>query len=128
MRGLILALAALAGCSGSGGEVVVVAFGLDNRLEVTTLTFPTGLPQPGPLTAVRAFPNLGFNRPVFLTAPSDGTNRIFVVEQDGRIYVFANDRNVASRTRQNFVFARDSRRRRPRDGGCAILRSPAARR
>ncbi len=100
MRGplIVLALAALAGCSGGGGEVVVVAFGLDNRVEVTTLTFPTGLPQPGALTAVRAFPNLGFNRPVFLTAPSDGTNRIFVVEQDGRIYVFPNDRNVVGRT------------------------------
>lgn len=98
MRGLLIALLALAGCGGGGDSVVVVTFGLDNRVEVTTLTFPTGLPQPGPLTATRAFPNLGFNRPVVLTAPADGTNRIFIAEQNGRIYVFDNDPGVAARS------------------------------
>lgn len=38
-----------------------------------------------------AFPNLGFAKPLDLQSPSDGTNRIFVVEQNGRIYVFEND-------------------------------------
>ena len=38
-----------------------------------------------------AFPNLAFERPVFLTHAGDGSNRLFVVEQAGRIYVFPND-------------------------------------
>jgi ubiquinone/menaquinone biosynthesis methyltransferase len=39
---------------------------------------------------VEAFPHLEFNRPVDLEAPHDGSNRIFVVEQDGMIHVFKN--------------------------------------
>jgi uncharacterized repeat protein (TIGR03806 family) len=38
-----------------------------------------------------AFPKLQFARPVDLTHARDGSNRLFVVEQDGRICVFAND-------------------------------------
>ena len=38
-----------------------------------------------------AFPNLNFNAPVELQPPSDGTDRIFVVEQAGIIKVFEND-------------------------------------
>ena len=40
---------------------------------------------------VEAFPALQFRRPVDLQAPRDGTNRLFVVEQDGMIHVFKND-------------------------------------
>ncbi len=39
---------------------------------------------------VEAFPHLEFKRPVDLEAPHDGSNRIFVVEQDGMIHVFKN--------------------------------------
>jgi len=46
---------------------------------------PTG--EPG---LSMAFPNLTFARPVDLQAPADGTNRIFVVEQAGRIRGFLN--------------------------------------
>lgn len=38
---------------------------------------------------VEAFPNLSFSRPVDFQSPNDGTSRIFVVEQEGRIKVFA---------------------------------------
>lgn len=38
-----------------------------------------------------AFPNLDFSSAVFLTHSGDGTNRIFVVEQSGRIKVFPNN-------------------------------------
>jgi len=41
-----------------------------------------------------AFPNLTFNTPVGIYDPGDGTNRLFVVEQDGRIKVFENDANT----------------------------------
>ena len=51
---------------------------------------------PTDLNAVNAFPNLSFDRPVFLTAPDDDSNRVFVVEQDGVIRVFDNDPSVAT--------------------------------
>ncbi|HMN17434.1 MAG: T9SS type A sorting domain-containing protein [Ignavibacteriota bacterium] len=43
-----------------------------------------------------AFPNLSFSDPLDLQNAGDGTNRIFVVEQDGRIRVFPNDENAQS--------------------------------
>jgi glucose/arabinose dehydrogenase len=39
---------------------------------------------------VEAFPNLTFRRPTDLQSPRDGTNRLFVLEQNGVIRVFAN--------------------------------------
>ena len=39
-----------------------------------------------------AFPALSFNRPVDLQSPNDGTNRVFVIEQSGRVFVFADFR------------------------------------
>lgn len=47
-----------------------------------------GSPDPLPLEAVRAFPDLSFRRPVELTSPHDGSRRNFVLEQAGRILVF----------------------------------------
>ena len=41
-------------------------------------------------TLQNAFPNLTFNNPVDLQNAGDGTDRIFVVEQGGIIYVFEN--------------------------------------
>ncbi|WP_034256800.1 PQQ-dependent sugar dehydrogenase [Adhaeribacter aquaticus] len=43
-----------------------------------------------------AFPNLKFERPVELQSPTDGTNRIFVLEQKGRVRVFDNKSDVPS--------------------------------
>ena len=60
------------------------------------MNFPTSLPQPSTLQIVRAFPNLTFSSPLFLTAPPDGTDRIFVVEQGGRVRVFPNDPGAAA--------------------------------
>ena len=42
-----------------------------------------------------AFPNLSFEDPVGIHAPNDGTNRLFVIEQEGRIKVFNNDTNTS---------------------------------
>ena len=44
----------------------------------------------------RAFPNLSFDRMVAMAYPEDETNRLFLVLQEGRILVFANEPNVAS--------------------------------
>ena len=43
-----------------------------------------------------AFPNLNFQRMVFLTYPGDGSNRLFLVLQPGCIMVFPNDESVSS--------------------------------
>lgn len=51
-----------------------------------------GLEQEGgPLRLVEAFPSLSFSNPVDFQVPGDESNRIFVVEQEGIIRVFAND-------------------------------------
>lgn len=42
-----------------------------------------------------AFPALAFRRPVHLTFPPDGTDRLFVTLQAGRIMVFENDEEVS---------------------------------
>lgn len=42
-----------------------------------------------------AFPNLRFRRPVYVTHPRDGSDRLFVLEQDGVVSVFENRRDVA---------------------------------
>jgi uncharacterized repeat protein (TIGR03806 family) len=79
-------------------------FGLTQRVPLgSSLTFPATAPRPGSLTATPAFPGLSFTRPVFLTAAPDGTDRVFVVEQAGRIYVFPNRANVATSERRTFL-------------------------
>ena len=76
----LLALACAAACSGGSGGTPRFAF-----------AFPIDAPAPTPMVAVPAFPQLRFARPVFATHAGDGSNRVFVVEQGGRILVFAND-------------------------------------
>lgn len=58
-----------------------------------------------------AFPDLSFNRPVDLQHAGDGSERLFVVEQAGRILVFPNDRNASNA--KVFLDIRD----RVNDGG-----------
>lgn len=64
------------------------------------LTFALALCSPDFVHAqyklVEAFPNVSFDKPVLLTFSPDQTNRVFVVEQDGRILVFPNNPNVTS--------------------------------
>lgn len=50
--------------------------------------------SPLPLTAERAFANLEFERPIILTHAGDGTNRVFVASQLGKVFVFPNDQNA----------------------------------
>lgn len=44
-----------------------------------------------------AFPQLSFDHPVDFQAPGDGSGRVFVVEQPGRIYRFENSGSVSSK-------------------------------
>ncbi len=53
----------------------------------------------GKYIIAQAFPNLpAITKPVELTAPNDGTNRIFVVSQTGVIHQFAGNANVNAKT------------------------------
>ncbi|MFH5806477.1 PQQ-dependent sugar dehydrogenase [Alienimonas sp. DA493] len=53
---------------------------------------PTGVDEsPLPVKAVRAFEFLTFDRPILLTHPGDGSDRVIVVTQKGPIYQFPND-------------------------------------
>jgi len=45
---------------------------------------------------IDAFPNLSFEDPVGIYHANDGTNRLFVVEQEGRIKVFDNNSSITS--------------------------------
>jgi uncharacterized repeat protein (TIGR03806 family) len=68
--------------------------GLDRRIPWTTSRI-VGSPEPPlPLRAVRAFPQLKFDQPLYVisepaVAPASG--RMFVVEQKGKILTFANN-------------------------------------
>lgn len=84
-----LALLLVAGCGGGSGGGP--AFGLDRRVEVAPLPLPDGLPDPSPAELEVAFPALVFDQPILLAAPPDGSGRVVVVEQPGRVHVFAND-------------------------------------
>lgn len=56
-----------------------------------------GLTDKAPgVRAVNAYPKLKFEAPVEYTSANDGTNRVFVIEQAGRIRVFVNDPNTAT--------------------------------
>lgn len=89
----LLVLLGLVACGGGEAWNGRVA-----RVPVEGLAFPNGLAQPGPVQPVVAFPGLWFDRPVFLTAPPDGTDRIVVVEQNGLVRIFANDTQVMATT------------------------------
>ncbi len=64
----------------------VLCSGLDAGEPVQELSMKVG--------TERAFPNLEFERPVVVTHAGDGSNRIFVAEQEGVIRVFSNDQEV----------------------------------
>ena len=52
---------------------------------------------------VQAFPNLTFTQPTLLTHSNDGTNRIFIIQQNGIIKVFPNDSNVTAANAKTFL-------------------------
>ena len=53
-------------------------------------------PANGSMALEVAFPNMTFSRMTFLTSPSDGTNRIFIIVQAGEIFVFPDATNASS--------------------------------
>ena len=98
MRGWWIAAALCAAACNDGDGDAGPPYGLTQRQVVQGLTFPTGFPEPRPVTAVDAFPSLNFASPVVVTHSGDGTDRLFVAELGGRIRVFDNDEATASST------------------------------
>jgi len=67
-----------------------------NFVYIIILLCITGSSINAQFTLQNAFPNLTFNGAVFLTHAGDNTDRIFIVEQAGRIKVFPNSSNALS--------------------------------
>ena len=63
----------------------------------------------------KAFPHLTFKRPLEFTHAGDGSGRVFVIEQDGRILVFANRHDV--KEAKVFLDIRDKVRREHNEEG-----------
>src|SRR5262245_8972639 len=73
-------------------------YGLSNRVANTTLRMPPALPVFA-YTTNNAFGSLTFSAPVAIVSAPGETNRLFIVEQGGRIIAIT---NLASPTRTVF--------------------------
>jgi uncharacterized repeat protein (TIGR03806 family) len=95
--GLLVLLACGGGSPAPDGGTPEAPFGLTERTPLAPLAFPDTAPNPSDVGLTNAFPSLSFSqRPIFATASGDGTNWIYVAEQEGRIHVFPNDPAVTS--------------------------------
>lgn len=93
------------------------------RIAIATLAIITALVAPGaaesgdgtdakPKVEIEvAFPNIEFKRPVFLTHPP-GSERLYVIEQRGRVLSFPNRRDVSQREVREVLDIRDRVRRK----------------
>jgi glucose/arabinose dehydrogenase len=96
-------------------QPVASGTGMDKFVPVDTSRL-MGSPDGQPTLGVeRAFPQAQFTRPVEFTHAGDGSDRVFVVEQDGRIRVFPN-RADAKETKV-FLDLRDVVRREHNEEG-----------
>ena len=66
------------------GHLIILLFSLSTSISCLNAEY----------TIVNAFPNLTFNDLVGIYTAGDGSNRLFVVEQEGRIKVFENNPSV----------------------------------
>ncbi|HMO50522.1 MAG TPA: PQQ-dependent sugar dehydrogenase [Kiritimatiellia bacterium] len=74
------------GGSNSAPETVTVTFSSDARIPNTTVTVPLE-PPPTSFSVADAFPGITFSAPTAMASPPGETNRIFVAQRNGRIYV-----------------------------------------
>ena len=70
-----------------------------NTVLIAILLAATSLPAQAQLAVINGFPNLSFSQPTDIQHAPDGSNRLFVSELSGSIWVFANDPAVASASR-----------------------------
>lgn len=84
----------------------ILGFWLTPRVDAapfrpSTLNFPLSVPATGPLRIVPAFSQLRFSQPLFLGFAPGLPDKIFLVEQSGRIKYFTND----AQSRETLVLA-----------------------
>ena len=106
------------GCTGAcaGGESPQPEAQTAQDSTSTTIASDESLPTVG---LSRAFPRLTFTRPIYLTHAGDGSDRLFVVEQRGRILVFENRTDVSAA--QEFLDIRPIVRMRHNEEGLLAL-------
>jgi uncharacterized repeat protein (TIGR03806 family) len=78
---------------------VTVIIQENGRLHFANSRMPAS-PPPQQLTAINAFPSIGFSEPLDLATPPGETNRLFVVEKGGDIEVIP---NLAAPAAQTFL-------------------------
>lgn len=101
----------LTGLAGVVSALVLVSLALSGCTEVTSVNAQAEVVRSDTasdteearklipdIKAERAFPALTFARPVLLTHAGDGSDRIFVLEQAGKIHVFPNKQDVKTTT------------------------------
>ncbi len=76
-------------------SIFVIAV-IGSALALIWVTNQPAPPQEFKFEVEVAFPNLSFNRPVGIYHAVDGADRLFVLEQEGLIYVFENLENVTA--------------------------------
>jgi len=93
---IIAFLISLTATSGVAWMVAAACQSSDQSNSMTTDSISNT--NTGTLSAkvVNAYPKLTFASPVEYTYANDGTNRVFVIEQEGKIRVFENDANTAT--------------------------------
>lgn len=73
-------------------------------LSLSFLMLVSAIDSPAqPAQLVNAFQNLTFTQPIYGTHSPDGTNRMFIVQQNGIIRVFPNDSAVSSSAMRTFL-------------------------
>ena len=93
----LLSAFCLSGLHGSGAT----PYGIDTRVPIGPFLdnkLPSAAPgSGGAWKTVKAFPNLSFDDPVFLTFRPN-SNLLYVCGRQGIIYLFVNDSNTRSKT------------------------------
>ncbi len=84
-------LALLAATTLLAAAVDAQPYGIDTRESNTGIVINNLPPPVGSYTVQNVFPSVSFTSPVHVTNAGDGTNRVFVVEQPGRIRVYDAD-------------------------------------
>ncbi len=73
-----------------------MAYGLTQRASLQGIKLPLDRVTPGAVTLTRIWPKTRFNAPVFLTHATDGSTRLFVLEQGGRIMVLPDNKPTST--------------------------------
>lgn len=73
-----------------------LAYGLTKRPSLAGIKLPLDRGKPGAIQLTRVWPKLTFLSPTFITHAPDGTSRLFVLEQAGRILVLPQDASASS--------------------------------